>query len=266
MVVGEAGDNSPLEPAHAQHPAPVLAVDPDGGPAARAVLPEAGARVVLDGHLELGGVELGVLEAGPDGGDVGRVGGYAQAQGAVHVGAELQLGRLGSVGGGGAAGAGAAAAGEGELGEAVRDGLELHQGRELDVHVGLAHLGLHDHLDRVRAQHPDGNVLRDDLFVVPPEAGLDVLRAEELVVVGEGVVGGGGPACPGGVPRRGRGGGDGHGQHGEAALLGEPEGGGEAVEGRLERPLEGLEGQLEVDCVGGLVGLDDVVFKDEVHR
>ena len=152
----------------------------------------------------------------------------------MHVGAELQLGRLGRVGR------------EGQLGEAVRDGLELQQRREVDVDVRLAHLGLHDDLDGLRVEHADGDVLGDDLLVLPAQGGLQVLGLEPVVivvVVAERVIGGGLLASDSGrrVGAVGRGGRDGHGEHGEALLLGQAEGGGDAVESGLESPLERLE-------------------------
>lgn len=271
VVVGKARNDAALEAADAQHAAPVLAVDADRGPAVGPVLAEARARVLGERAVELRGVEFRVLEAGPDARDVGGVGGDAQAQAAVHVGGELEPRRLGR--GGGGAGAGAAGGrGLGELGEAVRDGLELQQRRQLDVHVGLAHLGLHNGLDRLGVQHPHGNVLRDDLFVLPAQRRLEVLGVEELVVVARGkrvvIV-----DCRCGACLRaslggrggGRCGGDCEGEHGQAVLFGEAQGGGDAVEGRLERALQRLQRELEVDGVGGFRGLDVVVFKDEVH-
>lgn len=257
ILVRKARNDPPLQPPHAQHFTPVLPVHAHRRPPVRPVLAEPRARVLGDGPVELRGVELRVLEPGPLARDVRRLGAGAQAQPAVHVGAELELGRLG------------AARREGELSEPVRDGLELEQGGQLDVHVRLADLGLHDGLDGLRVQDAHGDVLRDDLLVLAAEARLQVLLLEDavlLVLVGEGVVPGLSPgrAAGGGVAAGGRRR-DGHGEHGEAVLLGEAEGGRDAVEGRSERPLEGLQRQLEVDRVRGLSGLDVVVVEDEVH-
>jgi len=241
MVIGEARNDPSLQPAHAEDPTPILAVDAHRGPAVGPILAELCAGMLLDGALELRGIELRVLEVGPDAADVGGVGGDAQAQAAVHVGAQLELRRL--LG---------AARGEGQLGEAVGDGLELQQRRQLDVHVGLPDLGLHDHLHRLGVEDAHGNVLRDDLFVLAPERRLEVLLLEDaVVVIAKRVVArrGSSSRCCGGSsdgglgPGRGGvggGGGDGHGEDGQAVLLGEAQGGGDAVEGGLEGALQRL--------------------------
>lgn len=249
--MGKARNHSTLQPSHTQHAAPVLAVNAHRRPLVGPVLAEPAARVVLDGLVELGRVELRVLEAGPHAADVGGLGGDAQPEAAVHVGAELEL--RGFCGRGGC---------EGELGEAVGDGFELEEGREADVHVGFADAGLHDGLDRLGVEDPHGDVLGDDLFVLPPQARLQVLLVKHVVVKRvirrrrlDGRRG----------ARVGRCGGDGHGEHGDAIFLGETQRGGDAVEGGLEGALKGLQREFEVDGVGGFRGLDMVVVEDEVH-
>lgn len=249
--MGKARNHPALQPSHAQHATPIFPVDAHRRPLVGPVLAEAAARVVLDGLVELGRVELRVLEAGPHAADVGGLGGDAQPEAAVHVGAELELRGLCRGG-----------RGEGELGEAVGDGFELEEGREADVHVGFADAGLHDCLDRLGMEDSHGDVLGDDLFVLPPQARLQVLLVKHVVVkrvICRRRLDG----CRG--ARVGRCGGDGHGEHGDAVLLGEAEGGGDAVEGGLEGALEGLQREFEVDGVGGFGGLDVVVVEDEVH-
>lgn len=114
--------------------------------------------MLLNGDPELGGIQLRIVEVGPGARDVGRLGGDAHAQAAVHVGANLEPGGF-------AVGA-AATRGEGELGEAVGDGFQLQEGRELDVDVWFLQRGLDGGGDGVGVQHADGDVLGDDLFVL----------------------------------------------------------------------------------------------------
>lgn len=113
--MAEARNDPPLQPSSTQDSAPVLAIDVNRSPGVGPAIAELGTRVLLDGDPELGGIELRVVEIGPGAGDVGGLGGDADAQAAVHVGADLEAGRL--------AAAARAAGGEGEPGEAVRDGL-----------------------------------------------------------------------------------------------------------------------------------------------
>lgn len=161
----------------------------------------------------------------------------------------------------------------GELGEAVRHGLELQQRRQLDVHVGLAHLGLHDRLHRLRVQHAHGDVLRDDLLALALQVRLEGLGREDAVVLvlaarvvsRRGGGGGGGGAVDGvhveagdalrrvrGRRRRG----DGHGEDGHAVFLGQAEGRGHRIGGGFEGSLERYQGELEVDRVVGFGGLN----------
>lgn len=283
MVVCEARNDPALQPPHAEDLAPVLAIDAHRRPLVGPTLLEPRRGVLLDGHVELGLVQLWVLQPAPHALDVEGLGVDAQAQAAVHVRGELQLGAAAGRAPGAAAAlpaarGGAAGGGGGQLGEAVRYGLELRQGRQLDVDVGLADLGLHDGLDRVRVQHAHGYVLGDDLLALAPHGQLEGLH----VGVGEGVVlvfgavalraagaagavvveGNAGPGLVGALLGSGV---DRHGEHGDAVFLGQAQGGVVAVDGGLEGALERVEGQLEVDGVGGLGGLDLVVGEDEVH-
>lgn len=127
--------------------------------------------MLLNGDPELCGIQLRIVEVGPGAGDVGRLGSDAHTQAAVHVCADLEPGRL----------AAGASRGEGELGEAVRDGFQLEEGRELDVDVWLLQRGLDGGGDGVWVQHADGDVLGDDLLVLSAQGSLEV-----------GVLGGGG--------------------------------------------------------------------------
>lgn len=132
--------------------------------------------------------------------------------------------------------------------------------------VGLLQGGLDGGGDGVWVQDADGDVLGDDLFVLPAQGRLEVGSVVVIVVEAKGVVVGG-PRGRVGVCVGGPGGGgcDCHGEDGDALLLGEAQGGGDAVLGGLEGAVEGLEGELEIDCVAGLGGLDGAVFKEEVH-
>lgn len=277
MVVREARNDPTLQPPHAEHLAPVLPVDPHRRPLVGAPLPEPRRGVLLDGHSQVCQVQLRVLEPAPHALDVEGLGSDAQAQAAVHVRGELQLGAVGAPRAPPlpAAAAGGGVGGGRQLGEAVGDGLELGQGRQADVDVGLADPGLHDGLDGVRVQDAHGDVLGDDLLALTAHGQLEGLH----VGVGEGVVlvvgavalGAAsavvveGDAGPGLIGTLLGGGVDGHGEHGDAVLLGQAQGGVVAVDGRLEGALERIEGQLEVDGIGGLSGLDVVVGEDAVH-
>ncbi|KAL9119758.1 MAG: hypothetical protein Q9187_003690, partial [Circinaria calcarea] len=107
-----------------------------------------------------------------------RLGSNAHAQLAVHVGRELQARSRGWD---------EARHGrfperrQGELGEALRDGFELEQARQQDVHVRFAAAGLVDALDHCRRQHADGDVLGD--------CGFPLGRVSETDLVGESVAG-----------------------------------------------------------------------------
>jgi hypothetical protein len=59
---------------------------------------------------------------------------------------------------------------------------------------------------------------------------------------------------------------DGHGEHGDAVTLGQAEAGVVAAGGGAQGALKRPEGQLEVDGVVGLGGLQVVVVEDEVDR
>lgn len=145
--------------------------------------------MLLNGDPELGGIQLRIVEIGPGARDVGRLGGDAHAQAAVHVGADLEP--RGFAAGGAAA---AAARGEGKLGEAVRDGFQLQEGRELDVDVWFLQRGLDGGGDGVGMQHADGDVLGDDLFVLSAQGSLEMSLIsttgglQVLVDVAKGVV------------------------------------------------------------------------------
>lgn len=140
--------------------------------------------MLLNGDPELGGIQLRIVEVGPGARDVGRLGGNADAQAAVHVGADLEPRGFA------AGGATAAARGEGELGEAVRDGFQLEQGRELDVDVRFLQRGLDGGGDGVGVQHADGDVLGNDLLVLSAQRSLEVslISTPVLVDVAKGVV------------------------------------------------------------------------------
>lgn len=168
----KARNDPALQATNTQHAAPVFTVDADRSPPIRPVFAKLGARMLFQRAVELRRVQLRVLQVGPDAANVSRLGGDAQAQAAVHVCAELELGRLGGAG-----------RRERQLGEAVGDGLELQQGRQLDVHVWLADLGLHNGLYRLWVQDSHGNVLRDDFFVLSSQRGFEVLCVELVVVV-----------------------------------------------------------------------------------
>lgn len=120
--------------------------------------------MLLNRDPELGGIQLRIVEVGPGAGDVGRLRGDAHAQTAVHVGADLEPRGL----------AAGAARGEGELGEAVRDGFQLEEGRKLDVDVWFLQRGLDGGGDGVWVQHADGDVLGDDLLVLSAQGSLEV--------------------------------------------------------------------------------------------
>ena len=321
MLVGEAGDDAALEAADAQHAAPVAPVDPHRRPPVRAGLAEPRARVLGQRHRQLRRVQLRVLQPPPLRPYVQRLRPQPQPQRPVHVGRQRQLrtrprpaaqrrrrrrrraaqcrrprpGPHAQA----AAAAAAAAAGQGELGEAVRYRLELQQRRQLDVHVRLPHLGLHDGLDRVRVQHPHRYVLRDDLLALALHGQLERLLREDVLVVlvaavaARRVVGVVGMAAKAAVavvvvivtPARVRDaaaaaaaasasssaavlghGVDGQRQHRDAVPLGQAHVGIAAADGRLEGALQRGERQLEVDGVVGLGRLDVVVVEDQVNR
>lgn len=142
--------------------------------------------------------------------------------------------------------------------------------------IWLTDLGLHDGLDGFGVQNADGDVLGNDLLVLATQGGLKLSGVKVVVVIV--IVGGGTEATEakwvirgggrlGRCRGRGRGGGcDGHGEDRKAVLFSQAQGGGYAVERRLQGTLQRLEGKLEVDCVGDLGGLDVEAVKYEVHR
>lgn len=93
------------------------------------------------------------------------------------------------------------AGGEGEFREALRDGFQLQEGRQHDVHVWVAARRLVDLRDRCGGEDGDGDGLRDCGFAVVLEmevAGEGGWVGEFIVFVfgaGEGEVGGGGREC-----------------------------------------------------------------------
>lgn len=91
VVVGKARDDAPVEAPDAEHLAPVPPVDAHRGPPVGPGGAEARAGVVLERARQLARVELRVLEPAPPRLDVERVGVEAEAQVAVHVGAELEF-------------------------------------------------------------------------------------------------------------------------------------------------------------------------------
>lgn len=136
------------------------------------------------------------------------------------------------------------------------------------MHVRFANFGLHDGLDRVRMQDPDGHVLGDDFFALPSHLQLRLQVGLREGVVGLVVVIAGESRRRVGMTRIVFGGGifgdrvDRHGQHGDAVAFRKAEVGVVAAHGGFEGPLEGVEGEFEIDGVVGFVGLEVVVLKD----
>ncbi|CAH0017284.1 unnamed protein product [Clonostachys rhizophaga] len=140
-----------------------------------------------------------------------------------------------------------------ELREAIGDGLELQERGQLDVDVWVADFGLHDGLYDLGVEDSHGDVLCDDLLVLPTERGFQVLFLEDLVVgisvwVIRWRLGGGWPVC-----RVGGGGLDCHAEHGDPVALGQAQRGRHAITSRLEGSLKRLERQLQVNVVVLLV-------------
>ena len=216
-------------------------------------------------------VQLRVAQPRPRTLDAQALGADAHAQAAVHVRRDLQP----------RAGPALEAAttarllrrGQRQLREALRDGFQLQQGGQQDVHVRVAAPRLVNPVDLRGGEDAHGDVLRDGrLALRAAAAGAEVVRvlvcgvlAVVVVVVGVARCGGERAAFKGGAA--GGAGDVGGGEDGEreerlGVFLCEADGGGCGGLGGAEGAVQGGEGHFEVDGVVGGGGLDGVVVEN----